>query len=214
MTALERIEQEKLIAILRGIPEDKILNLASALHRGGISLIEVTFDPKDAENAETRTAIRRIREAFSGEVCVGAGTVLTVKQVRDAAEAGAEYIISPNVSEAVIRETKRLGLLSVPGALTPTEIQAAHEYGADFVKLFPVSNLGPAYVKAVAAPLSHIRLLAVGGVKPDNIRDFLAAGACGVGAAGNMVNREWMNNGEWDKITASAGEFVNGVKKA
>ena len=212
MTMEEKILEEKLIAILRGIPVDKVVDLAEALHKGGINLIEITFDPKSAENAETVESIRLVKEHFKGEVGVGAGTVLTVDHVRKAREAGAEYIISPNTNEAVIKETKRLGMISMPGALTPSEIESAYEYGADFVKVFPVSNLGVSYLKAVAAPLSHIRLIAVGGVKPDNIKDFLKAGACGVGAAGNMVNKEWLKNGEFDKITECAREFVAGVK--
>lgn len=211
MTVSEKIKKDKIIAILRGIPAEKIGQLADALHKGGINLIEVTFDPKSPDNQETVESIKLIRERFAGEVRVGAGTVLNTVQVNQAAQAGAEYIISPNTCEAVIRETKRLGLVSIPGALTPTEIEAAHEYGADFVKVFPVSNLGVSYLKAVSAPLSHIDLLAVGGVKPDTVKEYLKAGACGVGVAGNLVNKEWLKADEWDKITECAKEFVYGL---
>lgn len=211
MTVSEKIKKDKIIAILRGIPAEKIGQLADALHKGGINLIEVTFDPKSPDNQETVESIKLIRERFAGEVRVGAGTVLNTIQVNQAAQAGAEYIISPNTCEAVIRETKRLGLVSIPGALTPTEIEAAHEYGADFVKVFPVSNLGVSYLKAVSAPLSHIDLLAVGGVKPDTVKEYLKAGACGVGVAGNLVNKEWLKADEWDKITECAKEFVYGL---
>lgn len=214
MTTKETVKKEKLIAILRGIPVKKICLLADALHKGGINLIEVTFDPKSPDNFETTESIKLIKEMFHGAVGVGAGTVLTVEQVHKAKEAGTEYIISPNTNEAVIRETKKLGMISIPGALTPTEIEAAHEYGADFVKVFPVSSLGVPYLKAVAAPLSHIDLIAVGGVSPENIKDYLKAGACGVGASGSMVNKEWLQNGELEKITACAKEYADAVRMA
>lgn len=211
MTTVDLIKKEKIIAILRGIPADKICRLAGALHKGGINLIEVTFDQRSSDYAETLESISLIKREFDGAVGVGAGTVITTEQARLAKEAGAEYIISPNTNEAVIKETKKLGMISIPGAFTPSEIEAAHEYGADFVKVFPISDLGPSYLKAVAAPLSHINLLAVGGVRPENVKDYLKAGACGVGAAGNLVNKEWLTNCEWDKITAVAREYCNTV---
>lgn len=212
MSLADIIKQEKLIAILRGIPSDQIVDLAEALYAGGIRLIEVTFDQKAADPQDTVKGIAEISSKMKGRVRVGAGTVLSKEQVRLAAEAGAEYIISPDTNREVIEETKRLGLLSMPGAMTPSEIASAYRFGADFVKVFPCSNLGPSYIKAVSAPLSHIPLIAVGGVKPENEKDFLNAGACGVGAAGNMVNKEWLKNREFDKITEVAKQFVDGLK--
>ena len=125
-----------------------------------------------------------------------------------AKNAGAQFIVSPDTNEEVIRATVAAGMVSMPGALTPTEIVTAHAYGADFVKLFPAGTQGTAYFKAVTAPLNHIRLLAVGGVNEKNIADFLAAGAVGAGVGGNLVNKTWIANGEFDKITALAKEFT------
>lgn len=212
MSLIDTIKEEKLIAILRGIPSGQIADLAEALYRGGIRLIEVTFDQKAADSSETVKGISVIAEQMKGRVEVGAGTVLSPEQVREAAAAGARYIISPDSNREVIEETKRLGLVSMPGALTPSEIASAYRWGADFVKVFPCSNLGPGYIKAIASPLSHIPLIAVGGINPDNARDFLKAGAVGVGAAGNMVNKEWLKNREFDRITEVARQFVAGVK--
>ena len=138
----------------------------------------------------------------------GAGTVTSVHMLELAKNAGAQFVVSPDTNEAVIRATVAAGMVSMPGALTPTEILTAHSYGADFVKLFPAATQGIAYFKAVTAPLNHIRLLAVGGVNEKNTADFLAAGAVGVGVGGNLVNKTWIANGEFDKIVAVAKEFT------
>ena len=130
--------------------------------RGGIRLIEITFDQRGAPE-DTANAIRLVAQNYSGDVCVGAGTVMATAQLAAAIAAGANYIISPNVNLEVIHETKRSGLVSIPGALTPSEIACAHENGADFVKVFPASAMGLEYIKAIRAPVSNIPLLAVGG---------------------------------------------------
>ena len=141
---------------------------------------------------------------------VGAGTVLTKEQVRLTAEAGGKFIISPDTNEAVIKESVRLGLVSIPGALTPTEAQSAHSYGADFVKLFPVSSLGPSYIRAITAPLSHVRFLAVGGVNERNVGDYIRAGAVGVGIGGSLTSLLSENN--YEAITEMARKYVEAVR--
>jgi len=143
---------------------------------------------------------------------VGAGTVIREEQLDMASEAGAEYIITPNTNVELIRKVKEYGLLSFPGAFTPSEIVEAYNAGADAVKVFPVGNLGPAYIKAVKAPLSHIPLMAVGGVNEKNAADFMAAGCCGIGVGGNLVNKNWIEAGEWDKIIALAKEYRKAVE--
>ena len=131
---------------------------------------------------------------------VGAGTVTSVELVERAWEAGAQFIVSPDVNEAVIRRTKELGMLSFPGAFTATEVLTAHRAGADFVKLFPAGGMGSSYVKAILAPLNHVRLVAVGGVSEKNACEFIRAGCVAVGVGGNLVNKEWIAAGEFDKI--------------
>ena len=138
----------------------------------------------------------------------GAGTVTSLQMLELAKNAGARFVVSPDTNEAVIRATVAAGMVSMPGALTPTEIVTAHSCGADFVKLFPAGTQGTAYFKAVTAPLNHIRLLAVGGVNEKNIGDFLSAGAVGAGVGGNLVNKTWIANGEFEKITALARAFT------
>jgi 2-dehydro-3-deoxyphosphogluconate aldolase/(4S)-4-hydroxy-2-oxoglutarate aldolase len=143
---------------------------------------------------------------------VGAGTVLTEKQVDLTAQAGGKFIISPDTCPPVIEKTRDLGLVSMPGALTPTEIQAAHRAGADFVKLFPITSFGTGYVKAVKAPLSHIKLLAVGGVDENNMQDYLKAGVSGFGVGSNIIDKKMLNAGDWSGITALAEKYVHALK--
>jgi 2-dehydro-3-deoxyphosphogluconate aldolase/(4S)-4-hydroxy-2-oxoglutarate aldolase len=138
----------------------------------------------------------------------GAGTVTTLEMLNLAREAGASFIVSPDFNPEIIKATVEAGMVSMPGAMTPTEILTAWRAGADFVKVFPTSTLGAAYIKGVRGPLNHIRLLAVGGVNDKNIAEFLAAGCVGAGIGGNLVNKTWIANGEWDKITALAKEYV------
>jgi len=205
----QEILDKKIIAIVRGLPEPQAVPLAGALLAGGVSLIEVTFNQAAPETfTQTASAIAAIRNAYGDKMRVGAGTVMTTEQLRMAHDAGAGFIISPNVDEAVISETRALGLVSLPGCMTPTECAAAHAYGADFIKVFPAGVLGPGYIKALIAPLSHLRFLAVGGVDCANIPAFLRAGALGFGVGGNLVNKEWIAAGRFDLITQAAGEYV------
>ncbi len=139
---------------------------------------------------------------------LGAGTVTTAEMVRLAFSAGAEFIISPDTDSSVISETLRLGMVSIPGALTPSEIKTAHVCGADLVKVFPASKFGPSYIRDVTAPLNNIRLLAVGGVNENNILDYLDAGAVGAGVASCLFKKDWIKNGEWGKITEASSKFT------
>ena len=145
---------------------------------------------------------------------VGAGTVTTTELVELTAKAGGKFIISPDTNPDVIRRTRELDMVSMPGALTPTEIMTAHRAGADYVKLFPAGDLGPNYVKAVRAPISHVKMTAVGGINEKNMADFLKAGVCGFGIGGNLANKAWIEAGEFDKITETARAMVAVVKEA
>ena len=212
-SVIQQICEKKIIAIVRGADVAQAVAAAKALYEGGVSLVEVTFNQKAPETfVTTAEAIRSIREQLGDRVLVGAGTVLTVEQVKMAADAGAAYIISPNTDEAVIAKTLELGLVSLPGAYTPTEAVQAHNAGADFVKVFPCVGDAPAYVKALCAPLSHIKFLAVGGVSAENAADFMKAGAVGLGVGSSLVNKKWLDSGEFFKITEQAQRFVDAVK--
>ena len=210
---LNKILDGKIIAIVRGIPSEDVVSLAEALVAGGINCIEVTFDQTSEEKAQdTLQAISNIRKALGDRVCVGAGTVMSVRQVDQAVAAGAEYMISPNINPDVIRRTKTLGKISIPGAMTPTEVAYAYELGADIVKMFPAGVLGCGYIKAVKAPLKHIPVTAVGGVNPENCADFIRAGAVGVGVGGNLVSPQFVKEGRFAEITAIAKSYVDALE--
>ncbi len=167
--------------------------------------MEITY-PAAGDPTKTAEIIRALHEEFGSSLAVGAGTVLKKEQVILTHNAGGSYVISPNVDAEVIAETARLGLVSIPGGLTPTECQAAHLAGADFVKLFPMSSMGAGYLKTISAPLSHIRFLAVGGVKTDEFAEYIAAGACGFGIGGALGYKEAVTAGDYTIITKCAEE--------
>lgn len=210
---LETLRETGVVAIIRGYGEDVCLHIAEACLAGGIRMVEVTFDQTRADGAErTARAIAAIGRAFGGRLSVGAGTVLTVGQLRMARDAGAAFAIAPNVDAEVIAAGVAEGLVSIPGAMTPSEVVAAWKAGADYVKLFPASQLGAGYVKTIRAPLAHIPLLAVGGVGADNAAAFLAAGCAGIGVGGPLTRREWIDSGAWDKIEENARAIVAAVE--
>ena len=206
---IQKVLDKKIIAIVRGLYDEDCLHLAEALYAGGIEMMEVTFDQSHPESLDrTSNTIKKLNEQLGDRMAFGAGTVTSVEMLELAESAGAQFIVSPDTNEAVIRKTVADGLVSMPGAMTPTEILAAHSYGADFVKVFPVTSLGVSYIKAISGPIKHIRLLDVGGVNEKNISEFLSAGLVGAGVGGNLVNKQWIANGEFDRITALAKEFV------
>lgn len=211
---ISEILDRRIIAIVRGVETEKVVRVAQALYDGGVTLVELTFDQKKpASWRETADAIASIKARLGDRMFIGAGTVTSVELVELAAKAGAGYIISPDTDPAVITRTRELELVSLPGAYTPTEAKQAHNAGADFVKLFPCVGDATAYLKALKAPLSHIRFLAVGGITADNAADFIRAGALGVGVGGSLVNKKWVDAGEFEKITAEAKRLVENIAK-
>lgn len=210
---INAIEREKVIAIVRGADPEQCLKIAHALYEGGIRLMEVTYNQKAPESfQDTANTIAALVKEFEGKMLIGAGTVVSTHLVELTAAAGGKFIISPDANPDVIRRTRELGLVSIPGGLTPTEIMAAHNAGADFVKLFPVAQLGIPYVKAVMAPISHVKMLAVGGVNENNIVDYLQAGLYGAGIGGNLANMKWINAGQYEKITETARTIVEKIQ--
>ena len=127
-------------------------------------------------------------------------------------DAGGKFIISPNVSERVIKETKKAGLISIPGALTPSEIFDAYSYGADFVKVFPVGVMGSEYIRAIKAPLSNIPLLAVGGIDLNNMIEYFEAGVCGVGIGTSIVNKDLIKRKDFEAVRLLARRYVELVE--
>lgn len=205
---IELLKKDKLIVILRGLRREQVAPTAEALRAAGVHFVEVTFAQNSPTCVEdTSWAIRTISECFP-ELHVGAGTVITLEQVEAAHAAGAKYIISPNADEEIIRRTVELGMLSMPGAFSPSEIVSAYKWGASFVKLFPAGNLGAAYVKAIRAPISHIPMLAVGGVDLENMEQFYRAGIDGFGIGGSIIRKDLIEKGDYAALTELAEKYV------
>lgn len=208
---LNLILEKKIITIVRGTYGDDLRKLAHALDDGGIRFMEVTFDQKDPDCiAKTAGAISMLNAEFAGcDFYAGAGTVLTKEQVKAACDAGASYIISPNTNPEVIRYTKELGLVSIPGAMTPTEILLAHDCGADIVKLFPAATLGLRYVKDILAPISHVAIIATAGITEENFAEFLKLGLKGAGISGRLTDKKLIAARDWEEFTRRAKAFVD-----
>lgn len=210
---IKAVEKEKLVVIVRGVERDDLIPLAEAMYAGGVRLLEITYSANGSTpDEETAARIGMLAEHFKGRMYIGAGTVLTEKQVELTAAAGGGFIISPDTNVKIIKKSVELGLVSMSGALTPTEIMTAHNAGADFVKLFPIDNLGTGYVKAIKAPLSHIKLLAVGGVDLNNVTEYKKLGISGFGIGTGIVNKSLISEGNFAAITELAKKYVEAIK--
>lgn len=207
---VDSIKKHKIIAIVRNLKPGDILVASKALYNGGIRLMEVTFNQSSATGEQdTEQSIRIINEYFGDKVDVGAGTVMTVKQVEIAIKAGAKYIISPNTNLDVMKKTIEMGAISIPGAFTPSEIIKAYENGAGFVKIFPAGALGTDYIKAIRSPISHIPLLAVGGVNDDNLKDYMACSISGVGIGSSLVSKRLIEEGKFEELAYLAKRYTS-----
>ena len=206
---IDIIKNSGVIAISRGNYGVSLIKAAEALVKGGVRAVEVTFE-QGSEDGERKTAdaIASLVDRFGDKLAVGAGTVLTERQLIAAKSAGAQYVISPNTDERIIKRAKELGVGSIPGAMTPSEIANAYAFGADIVKLFPAGQLGAAYFAAVRTPLRHIPIAAVGGIDLDNICDFRRAGACAFGISSSLFNKKLIEGGHFDEIASIAAAFV------
>ena len=202
------IEHRKIIVIIRKVYGEKLEKLVRALYAGGIRLVEITYDQADPD-CENRTsdAIQLLYSNFPDDLIIGAGTVLTVGQVQAAYDAHAKFIISPNVDRDVIEKTKDLGMTSIPGAMTPSEILQAHKLGADFVKIFPANDLGLQYIKDIKAPISHVKMLATGGVNEENFAAHLSAGYIGAGISGRLTDKLFLESENYIELTRRARFF-------
>lgn len=211
----DTIEKKKLITIVRRTYGEDLLKLAGALYEGGVRLMEVTFDQADPDCLnKTGDAIRMLHKEMPRDMFFGAGTVLTIEQTETAFAAGACFIISPNTDVQVIRRTKELGAVSIPGAMTPSEMMIAHNAGADFIKVFPADLLGGApYMKAVLAPLSHLKLLATSGVSLEYFEEYLKVGITGAGVSGALTDKTIIAAGNWDEFTRRAQAFCRIAEK-
>ena len=197
------------IAVIRAPSVELLIPIAEALLEGGIPAIEVTMSTPKAIRG-----IEMLADQFGDRAVVGVGTVLDAATCRDAIAAGAEFVLSPHFDEEVVATTRRYGKISVPGAFTPTEILRAWTAGADIVKIFPSTVLGPGYIRDLLAPLPQLKLSPTGGVDAKNAGDWIKAGAVCVGAGSSLISKESLANRDWAAITLKARAFIDAIQAA
>ena len=202
---VKEFSEKKVMVVCRGISEEEIVKVATALYDGGIRFMEVPFNQADPNTfASTANKIKIVKEALGDKMHVGAGTVITMEQFELARKAGAEIIVSPTMEEDVITATKEAGLISMPGCATPSEMTKAYKLGADLIKLFPASVVNLKVIKEISVPLNHLPLVCFGGVSAENIKDVLATGVIGVGMASSILDKQALKDKDYAKITALA----------
>jgi 2-dehydro-3-deoxyphosphogluconate aldolase/(4S)-4-hydroxy-2-oxoglutarate aldolase len=206
MSALSQILEHKIVAILRGMQSKDVLSIVTALSNGGVNVVEVTLNSDDA-----LLAIENLTNTLGDKVLIGAGTVLNTADAKNAIAAGAKFLISPSLDIDVIKIARDAGVVSIPGAFTPTEILTAFNNGADIVKVFPTLN--PGYIKNILAPLNHIPVMPTGGINLNNIKEFNIPGVVAFGIGTSLVDsKAIMSETCLQDITANARRFTEAAK--
>ncbi len=206
---VDAIEQLGVVAVIRMRDAARLRAVVDALAEGGVRAVEVTMTVPNAV-----ALIRELAPSLPSSILLGAGTVVDAKTAAAVIDAGARYVVSPVFRPEVIAECHKRGVAAAPGCFTPTEILNAHDLGADVVKVFPATALGPQFVKDVRAPLPQLKLMPTGGVSLDNAGDWIRAGAIAVGAGSALVDARAIDDGRLDAITANARRIVASVASA
>lgn len=212
MTKLEhmqRIEACGVIAIIRTNNASELIEVTDAIKAGGVDIIEVTMTTPNA-----LSVISSVSAKYDDEILVGVGSVLDSETARAAMLAGAKFVVSPVTRPDIIEMCNRYGTVVMPGAFTPTEILKAWEAGADYVKVFPSSGVGPGYIKDIKAPMPHISLVPTGGVNLNNAEEFIRAGAAALGVGSALVNNKVISDGLLNRLTENAKQLVDKVQAA
>ena len=206
---IQRIRRTAFFAVIRADSSEQLIDAAHALKEGGCDLIEVTMTTPNAF-----AVIERATAELGQDVLIGVGSVLDAETARGAILSGAQYVVSPIMNREMIEMAHRYDKVAIPGAYTPTEALDAYVAGADFVKIFPADVGGPAYIKAIKAPLPQLPLVPTGGVNLKTIVDFLKAGSDAVGVGSALVKKDALKSGDMEEIKRTASAFVELVKKA
>jgi 2-dehydro-3-deoxyphosphogluconate aldolase/(4S)-4-hydroxy-2-oxoglutarate aldolase len=206
---LDQISRLGLLAVIRGPDPDLTVRMVGALVAGGVKGIEITYSTPDAEGVT-----RRLKEQFGEDILLGMGTLTDPKQVQGAKAAGAQFLVSPICERGLVSAMAASGLVTMAGALTPTEVFQAYQAGSDVVKIFPGSLAGPGYIKALKGPFPQIPMMPTGGVNASNVADWFAAGAVAVGAGSELCPPQLAKEGKFDEISRRAAEFVQVVQAA
>lgn len=208
-TILERIENPGIVAVIRADSSEQLLKVAEALAAGGVTSMEVTMTTPNALQV-----IEAVVKEFGEKILMGVGSVLDAETARMAMLAGAEFVVTPVMRPDVIQVCNRYSKPIACGAYTPTEALAAHEAGADYIKIFPADQLGPKYIKNILAPLPMLRIIPTGGVSAETAGSFLEAGCAALAAGSSLVSKDILKSGDWKKLTEAARTFVAAVQAA
>ena len=206
---LAAVRETDVLAVVRAPGPDAAIGAADALIRGGVTGIEVTYSTPEAP-----AVIAELRRRHGDRSLVGAGTVTTPAQAEESAAAGAQFLVSPGTLPELTRAMLATRLVTMTGAMTPTEVMGAMALGVDVVKVFPASLGGPAFLKALREPFADAVLMPTGGVTAENLAEFLAAGAIAVGAGGDLLARDALAAGDWDRIEARARDYAAALQAA
>ncbi len=206
---LTRIKDLGVLAVIRGPSAGLTVQMVAALVAGGVKGIEITYSTPDAE-----AVVAALAKQYGDDIVLGMGTLTETSQVASAKAAGARFLVSPVCDAELVKAMAGSGLLSMAGALTPTEVLQAYRLGADVVKIFPGSLGGPAYVKALKGPFPYIPMMPTGGVSAANVADWFAAGVVGVGAGSELCPPQLAKEGKFDEISRRAAEFVKVINSA
>ncbi len=206
---ISHITETGIVCIIRAQQAAQVQPMFEALISAGVTAIEITLTTPNALEG-----IREARKQFGGRAVIGAGTIVTPADCRAAIEAGAEFIVTPICRPELVAIAHAAGRPIMLGAYTPTEAQTAYEAGSDFVKIFPAETLGPGFIKALLAPLPHLRIVPTGGVNAQNVGEFLKAGCAALGVGTSLVAANLLKEGNWTELKRRAVEFVSAVKQA
>jgi 2-dehydro-3-deoxyphosphogluconate aldolase/(4S)-4-hydroxy-2-oxoglutarate aldolase len=206
---LEKIKAMGLLAVIRGPSEDLTVQMVEALVAGGVCGIEITYSTPNAERV-----VQRLAQNYGESILLGMGTLTEPRQVEGAQAAGARFIVSPICDTLLVKAMVESGLVSMAGALTPTEVFQAYRMGSDVVKIFPGSLTGPSYIKALRGPFPHIQFMPTGGVSAGNLKEWFAAGVIAVGAGSELCPPDLANEGRFAEITQRARQFCSAVHEA
>jgi 2-dehydro-3-deoxyphosphogluconate aldolase/(4S)-4-hydroxy-2-oxoglutarate aldolase len=208
-TTAEIIERVGLVPVLRAKSIAQAHAVVEAMIAGGVTVVEVTMTVPNAVHL-----LKELKKEHGAKILLGSGTVTTAKEAEDTINAGAEFVVSPSLHPEVIAATKAAGKLSIPGALTPTEVITAHRAGADYVKIFPCSAMGGAsYLKSLLAPFPHLKLIPTGGVTIKTAEEFIRAGARALGVGSDLVNLAAIDEGKPEIITEAARAYLEVLSK-
>ncbi len=206
---LEKVKELGLLAVIRGPSAELTVKMVEALVAGGVLGIEITYSTPDAEGVA-----RTLAKQFGDDILLGMGTLTKPAQAAAAKAAGAHFIVSPVCEPNLVKSMVESGLLTMAGALSPTEVLQAYNLGSDVIKIFPGSLGGPAYIKALKGPFPYIPMMPTGGVSSANVAEWFSVGVVAVGAGSELCPPQLAKEGKFEEITRRAADFVQVVKSA